>query len=282
MVTALATVALLLAGGANDVGTWVPALSADQLATAAGAYTSPLWWAALPLGALVLLGAVTALRSPAIDPTQAWLDRLAVIWVAVPVAGLLVLSVARPSFDHRYLIGIVPGVALLLARGTLVVDGRLVRRTAPVGLAALAALALLVPGQVELHGDGYDDWDDAAALVADGARPGDGLVFARDFHRTPFEAAWRDAPAPAATPDLPGFDRPLGTVRRHDEPRPPAAVDAAVAELDRLWLVVASEPGLGTDLVDDTLGRDPLADRFTVASDVAVGGDVRVLLLVPQ
>lgn len=278
LVVALAVVGLLLSSGANDVGTWVPALSADQVATAAGAYTSPLWWAALPLGALVLLGAVTALRSSGRDPMSVWRDRLAVIWVAVPVAGLLALSVVRPSFDHRYLIGIIPGVALLLARGTLAVDGRLPRRAAPVGVAALVAVALLVPGQVEVHTDGYDDWHAAAALVADGAEPGDGVIFAQAFHRTPFEAAWRDVPHPGVTPDLPGFDRPLGTVRRHDEPR----TEVDLAGHDRLWLVVAAEPGLDADLADAALARDELAERFTVARDVEVGGDVRVLLLVPR
>jgi hypothetical protein len=258
----------------------VPALSLDQVTTAAGAYTSPVWWAALPLGALAVVGAVAALRPAGVDPHQAWLDRLAVMWVAVPVVGLLALSVVRPSFDHRYLIGIIPGVALLVARGTLAVDGRLTRRSAPVGVAAVAALALLVPGQVEVHTEGYDDWHAAAALVASGAEPGDGVVFARDFHRTPFEAAWRDVPHPGPTPDLPGFDRPLGTVRRHDEPRPDAAVDAAIARHDRLWLVLSSEPGLESDLADSALGRDAVADRFTVERDVEVGGNVRVLLLV--
>lgn len=279
LLAALGTVAVLLLLGANDVGIWVAPLSVDQVLDAAKAYTSPWWWVALPLGGLMVVGAGAALRSVDPDPMERWLASLAVIWAAVPILGLLALSVVRPSFDDRYLMGIAPAMALLLAGGTraLAAQGRTARRMSAGALLITVGL-LLVPGQVEVHRDESDNWRGAALAVSATAQPGDGLVFVMTDHRVPFEAAWREVGQPPRDLDLVGFSRPLGQVQRFDELRDPAAV-SAIAGYHRLWVVSAAEPGFDGDMLEEFLRRDEVHDHFTLTQEVRPGGTVRVTLL---
>jgi mannosyltransferase len=101
-----------------------------------------------------------------------------VFWFALPTAALLVLNAMTPAYSVRYLSFCVPGVALALAAGLWAI------RLKPVRLAAAIVLvALAIPtdiGQREPFAkDHGSDLAQASALVAAGARPGDGIVFDR-------------------------------------------------------------------------------------------------------
>jgi mannosyltransferase len=278
VLAAAVMVALLWSSGADEVGAWVPPIDGGQLRALVTTYASPAWWAAVPLLALVAGGAVVALRRDGTDHER-WLARLPVVWAVVPTVGLVALSLVRPSLLDRYLIGIVPAVALLLAGATVALDGRLGGRARIVGPAAVAVAALLVVGQVDVHQRTGDDWRAAAEVVAADARTGDALVFPRRYHRTPFEAGWQEVSDPAAAPDPLDVPRPLGTVRRHDEPVPVEAVETALADRDRVWVVTASEPGQDDDALAALLDRPTVRDRFEVARRVRLGGTVEVVLL---
>ncbi|HMJ79005.1 MAG TPA: hypothetical protein VK507_23670, partial [Iamia sp.] len=119
-----------------------------------------------------------------------------------------------------------------------------------------------------------------ASVVAADARPGDGVLFPRPYHRTPFEAAWREVPDAAPEPTPVDTARPLGTVRRHDPPLDPGIVADRLGALDRVWLVTADEPGTRGDPLGDLLADPDVAGRFEVAERVALEGTVRVVLLV--
>jgi mannosyltransferase len=281
VVAAVALVGVLWSAGADEVGAWVPPVDGDQLRALVTTYASPAWWAAVVLLGLVAVGAAVALRRDGTE-LERWLGRLPVVWAAAPTVGLVVLSLVRPSLLDRYLIAVVPAVALLLALATVALDGRPARSGGPVrivGPTAAVVAALLVVGQVDVHQRTGEDWRSAAEVVAADAETGDALVFPRRYHRTPFEAGWQEAGAPAAAPEPLDVPRPLGTVRRHDEPLPVEAVDAALADRDRVWVVVAREPGQPDDALAELLARPAVADRFAVSRRVAGGGTVEVLLL---
>ncbi|HEV7722936.1 MAG TPA: glycosyltransferase family 39 protein [Iamia sp.] len=280
VVAAGALVALLWSAGADEVGAWVPSIDGDQLRALVTTFVSPAWWAAVPLLAAVAGGGVLAWRSGAATDHDRWLARLPVVWLTIPTVGLVLLSLVRPSLLDRYLIGIVPAVALLLAGATVNLDGRLTGRPARVvGPAALLVAALLMVGQVEVHRRTGDDWRAAAEVVAADARSGDGLLFAQQYHRTPFEAGWQELDHPTPAPQPVDSPRPLGTVRRHDPPRSDDEVDTALAEHDRVWLVTAHEPGEDGDALAHLLERPGIRDRFTVVRTTELRGTVEVLLL---
>lgn len=155
------------------------------------------------------------------------------------------MSVARPAFVTRYVVGIVPAVALLLVAAADRIDLRLPRAR---GAAAALLVVTLAAGQVQYHLDDEDGWQAATEAVAAGAGDGDTLLFAGEPTRPPFEAAWREIADPPALV-VAGNPRPLGRVLRFEDD----ALDddgrwAAARAADRLWVV----------------GNPTTGDRFTI------------------
>jgi mannosyltransferase len=95
-------------------------------------------------------------------------------WAVLPFAALLAVSLVKPVFWYRYLLFTVPA-HLLLAGIAL---ARLPVRRALVAVAVAGVLGSVAQVQVrEPDGHGYGTRD-AAAVIADQARPGDGIVYA--------------------------------------------------------------------------------------------------------
>lgn len=95
-------------------------------------------------------------------------------WVVVSVIGVIVMSVfIQPMFQARYLIGILPAVAIMVARTRLI------------GIAAVLLLSIVAVANWYLYGE-RDDWRSGAAWVASQAVPTDGMAFAPHYVRLPF------------------------------------------------------------------------------------------------
>lgn len=283
VILAMLTVAWLWTLGADEVGAWVSGPDAEQVLDLARTFASPTWWAAVPLLGLVVAGAVVAFRDATVANTARWQARVPVLWLVLPVVGLAVISIVRPSLLARYVIFVVPPIALLLARATVTLDERVTRRPARLlGPGLVMVALLLVPGQLDVHQRSGDDWRAAAEVVADRAEPGDALLFPQTYHRTPFEAGWQEVAGPAPAPQPIDTSRPLGTVRRHDWPRPPEEVEAALLVAERVWVVTAREPGQLVELTE-ALASDPVVRRrFRIDLRVELDGSVEVALLVAR
>ena len=167
--------------------------------------------------------------------TASWRHALVLGWLAVPVAGAVLVSLVKPIFVIRYFIVGLPALLMIAAMGI-----REIRRGR---LAAIALLTLLgLSGhQVWMLYTTLDreDWRGAARHVLAHTRPGDGVVFDQPQGRRPF-----------------GYQ--VGRVRRGRAPRPVLAssdwthpdqvggnevnlerLSRAIDAYDRVWVVLA-------------------------------------------
>jgi mannosyltransferase len=207
---------------------------------------------------------------------------LPALWLGLPVASLLVLSVAEPAFLGRYLLVAVPGLALLVAQAIEALWQRAGRAAAAVGGVAVIA-ALSWGAYTWLAGHRGDDWRSVACLVQRDARAGDAILFANDSVRLFFEyERTRDRPAcrsgaPDAAEPTPRYPAgPWGTYRTGDQRYTAFGagdVRAALAEHRRAWLVTERYVDLGIALgvAPGSLGR--------VAIDRLVEDTARVVLV---
>jgi mannosyltransferase len=165
------------------------------------------------------------------------------IWFAVPVILTLIVSVMfQPIFVPRYLIIVLPPVALAVGFGLSTLR--------PPALAlACALLALLsAVGVHQAYAAPKDDWQAAAAAVALRQRPGDAIVFNPPWLAIPFEHAYRrlrQQPALESPPDLspdwapPRFNTPPGWRTRLRQPR-------------RVWFIVGARgPDIKPAFIND-------------------------------
>lgn len=235
VVGCLAVTGCLVALGTSEAGTWIAPLDAVQLRVGLESATSAVLPFTLTLTALLAVGAGLAVRRLRLLPPGPERIRAALplAWALVPPALLAAVSLARPTFVPRYAMASAAGVALLLAAAARALDGR---RPGRPPLIALAVVAVLAVGQVDLHASAGDDWRTAAATVAGRARAGDALLLAESEVRPPFEAAWAEGD------DRPPLDvvngpRALGEVRRVDRHLTDADAIEQARSRDRLWLV---------------------------------------------
>ncbi|MFF4992125.1 hypothetical protein ACFY19_33440 [Streptosporangium saharense] len=139
--------------------------------------TPPLFLALL--GLLALLGTwygsrPTVPASPGALPVS--LAAVAVPWALVPVALSFAISQVYPVYNPRYVMFVLPALALLAGAALASVPPRRV----PVGVAVLAVLAVLsVSAQVTVRGPANrpDDLRTLAADLGAAERPGDAVLY---------------------------------------------------------------------------------------------------------
>lgn len=141
---------------------------------------------AWPCAALIAIGVVAAFRDRRHDVEHARLALLALIWLALPTAAILLASVTiAPMYTVRYLSFCAPAAAVLVALGARAVArwsarGAAARAPLIAGLVLAALLVAFVPNLVVQRGpyakDG-SDWREAAAYLHDHARQGDAVVY---------------------------------------------------------------------------------------------------------
>lgn len=123
------------------------------------------------------------------------------LWLAVPVLSVLLLSYVKPMFKERYLFAAMPAFPLLVALGLAALRPPPVR---VVGVAVLAALALL-PWRDGLEIRQSENWRAAVAYLEAEARPDDGWIFISKRGQLGYEyyAGWLAGGRPGAVrPDV--------------------------------------------------------------------------------
>jgi mannosyltransferase len=95
---------------------------------------------------------------------ETWRLVVLALWACTPLAATLVLSIARPSLDPRYLAVSTPAVALLAAAGLIALSRREL-----IAVAALATVALTGVRLAQLERSDPENWR-AAGSYAEAAR----------------------------------------------------------------------------------------------------------------
>lgn len=147
---------------------------------------------AWPCGALIVIGFAGVFRSRRQDPSSFRLGVLALLWLVLPTAAVLIGSMLiAPMYTVRYLSFCAPGAAILVALGVQTTARWIARRMPPPRTTATATataawillavvLAAFVPNLVVLRGpyakDG-SDWREAAAYLYAHARSGDAVLY---------------------------------------------------------------------------------------------------------
>jgi mannosyltransferase len=128
--------------------------------------------------ALVVLAVVSAIIA-----WRRWHERselivLTALWVVIPTAALLAISIMNPTYNLRYLSFSAPGLALLVVAGVFRLRARWLKVAA---LGTVIALAMPTDvGQREPYAmDQGSDLAQTAAIIGAKAHPGDAIVFDR-------------------------------------------------------------------------------------------------------
>lgn len=204
-------------------------------------------------GELLLILVVLAIGSAALasqrahlrkdGDNQEWNFWFLLCWLFVPIALVIVASLARPLFFTRFLNPCLPALILLVAAGVLSARPRGLRWLL---LSAISICSIL--GTAAYYRSDFDiprpDWSAAASYVFTRTRPGDSIFFYQDNGQPPFNFyRWQRNPVPVwpkslnpsyATEDS-GTEYPFipGTSLRASQP-----------EGGRVWLVFFFSPSL--------------------------------------
>ena len=210
---------------------------------------------------------------------EVWLRGLVVLWVALPPLLLIALSLVKPLFLDRYLIGILPGLAVLA--------GATITALRPPALAAAAAALLTVAGIAHVATRDRspakpEDLRAAASLVVSRARAGDGVAYSPPWGRVGFDYYLERLRSSGSRPP-PDLDmEPGGTpIRQSDvlaKEAAPAVVARRIKSSDRVWVI--GYPDVSYDLGPDPVAAvgPPLFSRYFVRRRGWRFGDVAIIL----
>jgi mannosyltransferase len=220
--------AILVARQAAQVG-WITHSVLLRAAQSLVGEMKALWF--IPMFILACAGVIAAWRRRDRISSEVL---LLWVWVAVPPAALWIVSaLIRPLFVPRYVIWIVPALALLAAIGAEALGSRH-RWVLPVVMAA--ALVATLPAQVDLRSPSGHLWDtrSLAARLASLREPRDAL-YAPDYYvALPLRYYLRADPLPEPLVRVSG--RSQGTFT--DEViTDDAAVSTALTGTTKLWIV---------------------------------------------
>lgn len=268
--------ALLFGVGAGEVASWIAPLNGGQIRTILHVLFGHgvLGWLA---GALAATGGVLAVRAACRrgGGTEARLSLVPLFW-AVGVPLLLVgISVFRPYAVGRYVIGALPGVALLV--------GSVLSRLRPAMLAPAAVVlaALLLLDEPATNSRYPEDWPALVERVAADGADGDRLLIRHEL-RGPLDYAWgelADDERPGLVPLSP--TDPLDEVRRFYHP--PSLSFPALLAADAgtpVWYVERDHTRLHAVVA---LLSDPAVEsRYEVAGRWSFAGELYLVRLEPR
>jgi mannosyltransferase len=184
-------------------------------------------WGLAAVTVLVATGPVALLIAwRRIAITARWRYALVLLWLGVPLAATVVVSViVAPIIDQRYMTICLPPLALAVAAALSTV-------WPPRWRVAALLLVLALDAQSIRWYYTYlekEDWRDATAYVLTHAAPGDRIVFYAPYTRIPFDVYRARAQEPWTAP-------PQGPVHGQSLA---AAVDAFRRGPARVWLVLS-------------------------------------------
>jgi mannosyltransferase len=162
-----------------------------------------------------------------------WSRGAALVWLLFTPTLLLGVSAIKPMLVSRYLVLVIPALAMVAAAA--------LAEMKPVVASSLAVLLSLALLQTTLSGKNFDqprqDWRGAADYLTAHAAPGDAAVFLPDIGRAPFNWYWHERPDAEIV--YPG--RGVGFSWRTFHQRPEVPLDAVkAAPPSRTWLLMTT------------------------------------------
>jgi mannosyltransferase len=133
---------------------------------------------------------------------SAWRGTLLLLWVALPIVILALVSLRQPMFLQRYVIFSLPATVLIAALGASILSKW------RIGLLLVIVLCVAnAPSIVKKYNKPREDWRGATATVLSSAAPGDAVVFFPFYTRIMMDyyASQQGASAPAVHVFAPAF-----------------------------------------------------------------------------
>ncbi len=257
---------------------WVPAPRVVDLyhlvAAFAGGSSVLLGGYAIATGAALSV----ALRRTAAFRSERWPALFVATWLVVPIAVAFGVSQAKPIFQSRFLIVVLPAFVMLAGAG-------LSRLRRPAGQATVAGLVVLLSAASVR--DFYQEperqyWRRAARDVLTDARPGDAITFYVYSGRVPFEYYLDRLNLRKPGVDLVDVaSGPWMAGNRQPEPSE-ARLDALAGRHARVWLVRLQDGGppghpLGRHEQSQRI-RSALASQYDLAHSLSYPGGITVEL----
>jgi hypothetical protein len=221
-------------GAAPD---WIRPLGAHSANEMASIVVGPHTALQLLVGVVLIGATVRALRIASRDQTfgvdsTGWLLKCMTVWLWLTPVVLVLISLATPMIRERYLIGSLPAMAIVLAATLSTIPEAQLRRGV-----GLAAVALLLPGQISIHTEEGYPWSEAVDIIESdlNADTRHGVLFIATGSRHPFELAAAGSRVLDESKPIRPAER-WGTNLRYFEEVPWQTIEARAQEVDVIWL----------------------------------------------
>lgn len=225
--------AVILLGRANVInhtGFWIESLSLNTFRQALSELSRGMIYALILAVPLLLLW-----RRRLVPPRIGYAPVLLVAWVIVPIVlGVVISLLLEPVFIHRYLLGILPALLLLIALSAVALTRTKRSRAIMVSLILILGLVTLFYRPLSPR----TDWRSAVAEVRSQYQAGDCIGLHRPEHRVTLDYYWRDPdrctlteaanPETVAALDLNGKLYVLSDVARNTADRMAARIAAVL------------------------------------------------------
>lgn len=179
------------------------------------------------------------------------------LWLFLPIATVLAVSLVRPIFVARYLMICTPAAALATAVGVRSIPNRCARSAVGIAIITITAVAART-AYSDPMGSVPQDYRAATAYLLREARPGDALFFYPAPTRAAYEAYRRNQPGPEVIfPAHPAGSEYLDLI---SQPLAEVLPDIPMTR-PRVFLVISSFPPATRDLGADVV-RAWVAHRY--------------------
>jgi mannosyltransferase len=205
---------------------------------------------------VMVLGAVAAgfrlLRSQSAS-AGIWKYWFLLVWLILPAASILGISLRWPAFEPRFLIFCVPPLVLLVADALTRVRSKVLFSAALMILLGLALRGTYSYYRVRADSEHTDNWRDATRYILSQAEEGDAVLFSYSEERLAFDEYQRRFHPTG----FPIHEFPEETVLELLTLRPsrpsPELLDNIVAGYRRVWVISAFQPNRASRQVEATL-----------------------------
>jgi mannosyltransferase len=272
-VASVPLLAFVFGGGDSGQADWMEALTPLRLV---GLYPRLVANDNVVLALVVLVMIGAALRSAYLEAKRfgwassaTWTYVFVFSCVLLPIALGAAISLFKPMFVARFFIVIVPPLSIVVGRGL----ATLAKERVLMMLVGLFILATAWSMGQWYFDRPKEDWRGAAAIMALGSKPGDGVVMAPHFARVPVEwYAVRNPGHSNIEPLVPGVA--WGDYRPGDAAPVIRSADVRLLarDHDRLWSVTRVVTLSQSGVTDQTVLEDGILETHGVAGEWSFEG----------
>lgn len=183
----------------------------------------------------------------------AWKYWFLLIWLILPVASILAISLRWPAFEPRFLIGCLPPLVLLVANGVTQIRSRVFFVATLMILLALSLSGTSSYYRARGDAEHTDDWRDATRYILSQAETGDAVLFSYSEERLAFDE-YRRRLQIAGSPvhEFPEETELELLTLRPSRPSP-ELLDKLADGYKRLWVISAFQPNSASRQVNALL-----------------------------